>query len=73
MLAVAAPDSQGMQFHDLARVVLVDMTGRVLFVVDDRQRVVDMWRAEGITCLQCEAWPEYKRPKKEKANAGVNP
>ena len=46
---------------------------RVLFVVDDRQRVVDMWRAEGITCLQCEAWPEYKRPKKEKANAGVNP
>lgn len=26
---------------------------RVLFVVDDRQQVVDMWRRHGITCLQC--------------------
>ena len=24
----------------------------ILFAVDDRQRVVDMWRANGITCLQ---------------------
>lgn len=32
----------------------------VLFVVDDRQRVVDMWRAEGLTCLQCYAWEEFK-------------
>ena len=24
-----------------------------LFVVDDRSGVVDMWRREGITCLQC--------------------
>ena len=23
------------------------------FVVDDRQQVVDMWRANGIVCLQC--------------------
>ena len=23
-------------------------------VVDDRQRVVDMWRREGVTCLQCD-------------------
>jgi hypothetical protein len=38
---------------------------RILFVVDDRQRVVDMWRAEGVTCLQCAAWEEYKRPPKE--------
>lgn len=45
----------------------------VLFVVDDRQRVVDMWRAEGLTCLQCDAWPEYKRAKKEKVNARPNP
>lgn len=37
---------------------------RVLFVVDDRQRVVDMWRAEGLTCLQCDKWEEYKRPRK---------
>lgn len=36
---------------------------RILFVVDDRQKVVDMWRREGLTCLQCYAWPEYKRNK----------
>lgn len=33
---------------------------RVLFVVDDRQKVVDMWRAEGMTCLQCADWGEKK-------------
>lgn len=32
----------------------------ILFVVDDRQIVVDMWRAEGVICLQCYSWPEYK-------------
>lgn len=26
---------------------------RVLFTIDDRQQVVDMWRSLGITCLQC--------------------
>lgn len=25
----------------------------ILFVVDDRQQVVDMWRKNGITCFQC--------------------
>ena len=25
----------------------------ILLAVDDRQSVVDMWRANGITCLQC--------------------
>ena len=25
----------------------------IVFVVDDRQQVVDMWRTEGLTCLQC--------------------
>lgn len=29
---------------------------RVLFVVDDRKKVVDMWRLEGLTCLQCSDW-----------------
>jgi hypothetical protein len=24
----------------------------ILFTVDDRQKVVDMWRANGLTCLQ---------------------
>lgn len=26
----------------------------ILFTVDDRQQVVDMWRKNGITCLQCD-------------------
>jgi len=26
----------------------------ILFVVDDRQSVVGMWRAEGLVCLQCD-------------------
>lgn len=40
------------------------LTGRlglkenILFCVDDRQRVVDMWRFNGLTCLQVEAWEE---------------
>ena len=39
---------------------------RVLFAVDDRQRVVDMWREEGVVCLQCQSWKEWKDEKKEK-------
>lgn len=27
----------------------------VLFAIDDRQQVVDMWREQGLTCLQCGA------------------
>lgn len=30
----------------------------ILFTVDDRKRVVDMWRKRGITCLQAAAWEE---------------
>lgn len=30
------------------------------FVVDDRQIVVDMWREEGLTCLQCAPHEELK-------------
>lgn len=26
---------------------------RIAFVVEDRRRVVDMWRAQGLVCLQC--------------------
>ena len=26
----------------------------IMFVVDDRQQVVDMWRENGLTCLQCQ-------------------
>jgi hypothetical protein len=30
----------------------IDKT-QVLFVVEDRNRVVQMWRSEGLVCLQC--------------------
>ena len=26
---------------------------RILFVVEDRSQAVEMWRSEGLTCLQC--------------------
>ena len=26
---------------------------KILFVVEDRSKVVEMWRAEGLVCLQC--------------------
>lgn len=26
---------------------------RILFIVEDRSRVVEIWRSEGLTCLQC--------------------
>jgi len=28
-------------------------TYKILFVIDDRKQVVDMWRAEGLTVLHC--------------------
>ena len=33
---------------------LLAMGKRISFTVDDRQQVVDMWRSNGITCLQCD-------------------
>ena len=33
----------------------------ILFVVDDRQKVVNQWRAAGLVCLQCDAWTEEKK------------
>lgn len=29
-----------------------DLKDKVLFVLDDRKKVVDMWRSEGLTCFQ---------------------
>ena len=40
----------------IKREILAALRGQgksVLFAVDDRQSVVDMWRANGVTCLQC--------------------
>jgi hypothetical protein len=59
---------QGVNYHDLLlrkdkdhrqdSVVKREMLAtidksRVLFVVEDRSRVVEMWRSEGLVCLQC--------------------
>lgn len=30
----------------------------ILFVVEDRDRMVQMWRGAGLTCLQVEQWVE---------------
>lgn len=37
---------------------LSDKDYKVQFIVDDRQKVVDMWRANGFNVLQCNAWEE---------------
>ena len=37
---------------------LRDKGYKVQFIVDDRQKVVDMWRANGYHVLQCNAWEE---------------
>jgi hypothetical protein len=34
---------------------------RILMAVDDRQRVVDMFRSLGIPCLQCSDWDDAPR------------
>jgi predicted secreted acid phosphatase len=38
----------------------------VLFAIDDKGSVVDMWRALGITCLECDRWtPEMEAAAKK--------
>lgn len=59
---------QGVNYHDLRlrkendrradSVVKREMLtaidrSKILFVVEDRSRVVEMWRSEGLVCLQC--------------------
>lgn len=59
---------QGIQFHELLlrreedyrpdavvkRELIQSLDkNNILFVVEDRSRVVEMWRSEGLTCLQC--------------------
>ena len=39
---------------DVKREILAAMDkSEILFVVEDRSRVVEMWRSEGLVCLQC--------------------
>jgi hypothetical protein len=33
---------------------------KILFVIDDRTKVVNMWREEGVTCFQCSRWEDRK-------------
>jgi hypothetical protein len=59
---------EGVQYHELLlrkdndmrqdavakREILQTMDkSKILFVVEDRSRVVEMWRSEGLVCLQC--------------------
>jgi phosphoglycolate phosphatase-like HAD superfamily hydrolase len=59
---------QGVNYHDLLlrkdndrrqdsvvkREMLAEIDkSKILFVVEDRSRVVEMWRSEGLVCLQC--------------------
>jgi hypothetical protein len=61
-------ERQGVPYHELLlrkdedyrsdavvkREILQNMErSQILFVVEDRSRVVEMWRSEGLTCLQC--------------------
>lgn len=49
-------DNDGRPDHEIKREFLDRIRqdyGEVLFAVDDRQQVVDMWRRNGVTCLQC--------------------
>jgi hypothetical protein len=61
-------NKQGVNYHELLlrkdedfrsdavvkREILQGMDkSKILFVVEDRSRVVEMWRSEGLTCLQC--------------------
>jgi phosphoglycolate phosphatase-like HAD superfamily hydrolase len=60
--------TQGVNYHDLLlrkdndrrqdsvvkREMLANLDKtKILFVVEDRSRVVEMWRSEGLVCLQC--------------------
>jgi HAD superfamily, subfamily IIIB (Acid phosphatase) len=59
---------QGVNYHDLLlrknndrrpdsvvkrEMLAVIDKSKILFVVEDRSRVVEMWRSEGLVCLQC--------------------
>ena len=61
-------EREGVNYHDLRLRFNGDMRSdtaakremlrgidksKVLFVVEDRSRVVEMWRSEGLVCLQC--------------------
>lgn len=38
------------------RDLVAHFDGEIMFVMEDQQEIVDMWRAEGFTCLQPRVW-----------------
>lgn len=58
-LRLLRPDGDSTPDQELKRAWLYRYgKDRILFVVDDRSKVVKMWRDEGLTCLQCDSWEE---------------
>lgn len=48
------PDKDRRSDTDVKRELLASLDkSKILFVVEDRSRVVEMWRSEGLVCLQC--------------------
>ena len=50
-------DKDSRSDHIIKEEILIQLQNegkKVLFVVDDRQQVVDMWRRNGLVCLQCD-------------------
>jgi FMN phosphatase YigB (HAD superfamily) len=43
--------------HEIKKEILTKLRAEnrnIIFSVDDRQQVVNMWRSNGVTCLQCD-------------------
>jgi hypothetical protein len=64
-LVLVRPDGNHEEDQELKRRWLHEsgLKDRVLFVIDDRSKVCSMWREEGLVCLQCADWKEYKNEK----------
>ncbi len=51
---ILRPDKDRRSDTDVKREMLAGIDkSKILFVVEDRSRVVEMWRSEGLVCLQC--------------------
>ena len=51
------PDNDFRPDNELKQDILNGLLAKghdIAFAVDDRQQVVDMWRSNGITCMQCD-------------------
>ena len=54
---VMRPNKDFRPDHEIKKEILTKLKAEnkdILFTVDDRQQVVNMWRSSGITCLQCD-------------------